>query len=251
MSAEANQSPDEPAGGWRTHMHYDAESKRAKAAKIIELIRPHRSLESARVLEVGTGIGVISAELARAAGPSGAVSSIDTMDTRLESAGYEFRLTSGVRLPFDDASFDVVVSNHVVEHVGARDAQQSHLDEIRRVLAVGGIGYIATPTRWALIEPHFKLPLLSWLPARMRDRYVRIARRGKVYDVLPFGPTELRRALTKSGLDWSDVTLDALELLVATEGRRGPARLLARAPRWVRVVLWPAMPTMIYIVRPC
>ena len=196
----------EPEGGWRQHMHFDVESRRNKARKIITLIERRRLLVDGVVLEIGTGTGVISAELARAAGPAGAAVSIDTMDTRVDKEGYEFRVTSGVTLPFEDASFDVVVSNHVVEHVGDRADQQVHLDEIRRVLRPGGIGYLATPTRWALIEPHFKVPLLSWPPRTMRDRYLRLTGRGKVYNVDPFGPREIRAALRRAGLTWEDKT---------------------------------------------
>jgi SAM-dependent methyltransferase len=240
----------EPAGGWRQHMHFDVESRRSKARKIITLINARRRLAGCAVLEIGTGTGVISAELARAVGPGGAAVSIDTMDTRVDADGYEFQLTSGVTLPFEDASFDVVVSNHVVEHVGDRYDQQIHLDEIRRVLRSGGIGYIATPTRWALTEAHFKVPLLSWPPRRLRDRYLRLTRRGQVYDVDPFGARQIRAALQRAGLTWEDKTLDALEELVRTENPSAVARMLAAAPRWVRQAARPALPTMIYLVRP-
>src|SRR5690242_5769915 len=81
---------DEPAGGWRAHMHFNAEAKRAKASKIVELLRKQRSLAGARVLDIGTGIGVIAAVLAESVGPDGRVISIDTMDTRIETTNYEF-----------------------------------------------------------------------------------------------------------------------------------------------------------------
>ena len=231
-------------------MHFDVESRRNKARKIITLIDRERALLGCTVLEIGTGAGVVSAELARATGPGGAVVSIDTMDSRVDKQSYDFELTAGVALPFPDAAFDVVVSNHVVEHVGDRTDQQVHLAELHRVLRPDGIGYIATPTRWALIEPHFKVPLLSWPPRSMRDRYVRLAGRGRVYDVDPLGPCEIRAALSRAGLEWHDKTLDALDELVRVENPTGAARLLAAAPRWVRRAARPALPTMVYLVRP-
>ena len=115
--SEASGGPSEPSGGWREHSKPDIELRRKKARKIIALIQARRPLIGVRVLEIGTGAGVISAELAHAAGPDGDVVSIDTMDTRLDTDGYRFALTTGVRLPFENATFDVVVSNHVVEHV--------------------------------------------------------------------------------------------------------------------------------------
>src|SRR3546814_18814077 len=74
------------------------------------------------------------------------------------------------------------LSNHVIEHVGNADAQRHHLDEIRRVLAPDGVVYFAEPNRWRLVEPHFRLPFLSWLPHTASDRYVRVMGRGSHYD---------------------------------------------------------------------
>jgi ubiquinone/menaquinone biosynthesis C-methylase UbiE len=244
----------EPAAGWRSHSRPNLALRRAKARKIIALVERRRRLAGCRVLEIGTGSGVISAELAAAAGPDGRVVSIDTMDTRLPEArdGYEFRLTTGVALPFSGASFDVVVSNHVVEHVGARTDQQVHLREIARVLAPDGVGYLATPTRWAVVEPHFKVPLLSWVPRRFRDRVVRVARAGDVYDVDPFGRRELERAIAAAGLRATDVTLDAVEDVVRRERPSGvagrAASVVVRLPERARAVVRPALPTMVFLL---
>lgn len=246
--SNSSEAASEAPGGWREHSRPDLELRRKKARKIIALIERRRPVAGATVLEIGTGAGVISAELAKAAGPAGAVHSIDTMDTRLDADGYEFRLTAGVRLPYDDASFDVVVSNHVVEHVGARPDQMVHLREIARVLRPGGLGYLATPTRWALVEPHFKVPIVSWLPRSLRSRYIRLLRAGKVYDVDPYGRRELSTAIGTAGLRWKDATLDALTVLGEVEGARGAVGLLLRAPAAVRRAARPALPTMVFLL---
>src|SRR3546814_13212696 len=77
------------------------------------------------------------------------------------------------------------LSNHVIEHVGNADAQRHHLVEIRRVLAPDGVVYFAAPNRWRLVEPHFRLPFLSWLPHPASDRYLRLMCRGIHYDFHP------------------------------------------------------------------
>jgi 2-polyprenyl-3-methyl-5-hydroxy-6-metoxy-1,4-benzoquinol methylase len=246
--SESGPAVSEPAGGWRDHSRPDIELRRKKAGKIISLVERRKQLAGARVLEIGTGAGVISAELAKSAGPDGDVHSIDTMDTRLDREGYEFRLTSGVKLPYDDGMFDVVVSNHVIEHVGTRADQQVHLDEIRRVLRPGGVGYLATPTRWALIEPHYKVPFLSWPPRRLRDRFVRAARAGKVYNVDPFGPRELERAIQRAGLSWDCATIEALGELGRIERPKGAVRVLLAAPPAAQRAVRPALPTMVYVL---
>jgi SAM-dependent methyltransferase len=71
------------------------------------------------------------------------------------------------RLPFPDGTFDVVISNHVVEHVADPDR---HLSEIRRVLKASGVCYLATPNRWWLFEVHSRLAFLHWLPASLFNR---------------------------------------------------------------------------------
>ncbi|MGA7489035.1 MAG: class I SAM-dependent methyltransferase [Xanthobacteraceae bacterium] len=64
------------------------------------------------------------------------------------------------RLPFDDASFDVVVSTSVLEH--ARNPEQ-YLVEIRRVLRPGGAAMHLLPGKWYLpYEPHIRVPLANY-----------------------------------------------------------------------------------------
>jgi SAM-dependent methyltransferase len=64
-------------------------------------------------------------------------------------------------LPFDDASFDVVFSNAVIEHVGNRDRQRAFVSEAIRV---GRRVFITTPNRRFPIEVHTRLPFVHWLP---------------------------------------------------------------------------------------
>ena len=198
-----------------------------------------------RLLEIGTGSGAIAAEFASTI-RGGTVVAVDVLDQRILRAGYEFRLVDGPELPFADGSFDIVVSNHVIEHVGARPAQLTHLREIRRVLTSDGVAYLAVPNRWTLLEPHFRLPLLSWLPPHWRSFYVRLARRGPGYDCNPLSRSELLDAFARAGLAPSDRSFDAIRVMAEIE-RGGVAGLLSRwAPRWVLRAcrLW--LPTFIF-----
>src|SRR3546814_18660903 len=98
-------------------------------------------------------------------------------------------------LPFADDSFDVVLSNHVIEHVGEQPEQLAHLSELRRVLTPGGIGYLAVPNRWMLVEPHYRLAFLSWWPHAWRSPYLRLMRKGKFYDCEPLQLGQLETML--------------------------------------------------------
>lgn len=115
---------------------------------------------------------------------------------RIAAAGLEGRLepvsSDGGRLPFDDAFFDAAVSFEVLEHV-ADDA--AALREIRRVLRPGGWLALTVPNRWWLFETHGadlpllpwnRVPLFSWLPRRLHDRWARarIYRRREIVDLV-------------------------------------------------------------------
>lgn len=71
-------------------------------------------------------------------------------------------------LPFADDSFDYVVSNAVIEHVGGPDGARRMLTESARVARTGYLH--TTPNRWFPIEPHLMVPLLHWLPEQARQR---------------------------------------------------------------------------------
>src|SRR5438105_12824303 len=66
----------------------------------------------------------------------------------------------GCALPFRDQTFDVVYSNAVIEHL-TPGQQQQFASEVQRV---GRGWFIATPNRWFLVEAHYHLPLIQFLP---------------------------------------------------------------------------------------
>lgn len=59
------------------------------------------------------------------------------------------------RLPFDDGTFDFVLSDQVFEHV--RNFPET-LSEHRRILKPGGVGLHLFPSRYRPIEPHVQVP---------------------------------------------------------------------------------------------
>ncbi len=71
------------------------------------------------------------------------------------------------RLPFEDDSFDFVVSTAVLEH--AQNIEACHR-EISRVLRPGGLAMHLFPSKKYLpTEPHIRVPLMSWMwPRRPR-----------------------------------------------------------------------------------
>ena len=136
------------------HAVLDLPSRGWKAEKIARLLGLSTRKQSIRLLEIGTGSGGIAHWFAHHPQLRCEVVAVDVCDNRQLHEGYAFQQVEGVDLPFEEASFDAVISNHVIEHVGDAQAQARHLAEIRRVMKPDGVGYLAVPNRWMLTEPH-------------------------------------------------------------------------------------------------
>jgi SAM-dependent methyltransferase len=106
-------------------------------------------------------------------------------------------------LPFADNAFDIVYSNAVIEHVGARDRQALF---VRETLRVGKRVFLTTPNRWFPIEVHTKLPLVHWLPDATSHRIYDLTHREWAKENHLLGPRELR------GLFPTEVTIHNLGL---------------------------------------
>ncbi len=106
-----------------------------------------------RVLDLGSGAGTDSLVAAQMVGEQGRVTGIDMtpeMLTKARAAAAEMGLANvefvegdAEQLPFEDESFDVIISNGVIDLIPDKDAVFS---ELHRVLAHGGRLQIADVT---------------------------------------------------------------------------------------------------------
>ncbi len=233
------------------HAVLDLLSRNRKAIKIERLLELVQRPQPIRMLEIGTGAGGIAYYFARHATLRCDVSAVDVRDNRRVRDGYEFRQVHGVELPFDNASFDVVLSNHVIEHVGDAGAQCRHLAEIRRIMKPDGIGYLAVPNRWMLTEPHYKLKFLSWLPRSWRTPYLRLMRKGTYYDCEPLQMRQLEGMLAAAGFRCRNLCIEAWRATYEIERPDSfGARLLRRSPDALLAPFRRIIPTLIYRIEP-
>lgn len=233
------------------HASVDRASRTLKAKKIIALVGQDRFQRATRILEVGCGSGVISSLLSEICGPTQTIDAVDVTDSRIETSGFRFTLVDGTDLPFSDSEFDLVLTNHVIEHVGDETAQLNHLREIRRVLRSDGAVYFAAPNKWRLIEPHFGLPLLSWFPQRASDWYVRAMERGTHYDCFPRSLRNLRRIIRTAGFDCKNQTAQAIRATLAIEHHsRAATHIADMLPDALLTLGTPIMPTFVFQLFP-
>jgi 2-polyprenyl-3-methyl-5-hydroxy-6-metoxy-1,4-benzoquinol methylase len=108
-----------------------------------------------RLLEIGSGIGVDSIQLARAGLD---VTAIDLTDEAIGVAGQfakargvevDFRVGNAESLDFADATFDIVYSFGVLHHTPRIDVA---VGEVRRVLKPGGRAYVMLYHRNSLVN---------------------------------------------------------------------------------------------------
>lgn len=113
----------------------------------------------------------------------------------------------GKRLPFGDSTFDIVTSIEVIEHVSHPDMM---VKEIRRVLKPDGILHITTANKWWPIEPHYHLPFLSYLPKNLANLYLKLSKKGLLYDInLPSYGRFYREVNTYFNIE--DITLKVIK----------------------------------------
>lgn len=232
-----------------SHAGLDPNQRLLKAEKIRRLVETVKPWKGAQVLDIGTGAGVIAGTLADAVGPNGELHSVDVVDERVSQSGFQFHLIEDTTLPFPDESFDIVLSNHVIEHVGLELDQRRHVREVHRVLRPDGILYMATATRWLLMEPHYHLPFLSWLPRPAAGLYLRATKRGTDYDCFLASHRQLRHFLADAGFAWKEPVVEAMHQMAEIEQPTGLEKALLTAPEPVLKALRPIIPTIIFLAR--
>lgn len=98
------------------------------------------------------------------------VTLLNTPRTKAEmSSAAAWVAGDGRALPFADASFDIVFSNSVIEHVGDEASQERFAREIMRV---GRRFWVQTPNRGFPVEQHLLTPVVHWLPHSWQRKLV-------------------------------------------------------------------------------
>lgn len=169
--------------------------REAKAHKIRRILLDFLGQENpgaASCLDIGCGSGEITLHLADLFTHTVGLDRFldQAFGQRSRRSSLDLLKADGVRLPFADARFDVVICAQVYEHVAHAERLPA---EVERVLKPGGICFFSGPNKVWPVEPHYKLPFLHWLPSRLADRYLRATGRGESFEIRLYTIWRLRR----------------------------------------------------------
>ena len=227
----------------------DEESRTRKARKISAVLLHflgRTDFQGLTVADVGCSAGYIADSIAQQGGRTIGID-IDVPGLAGAQARFgsqvSFLCADGEQLPLPDGSVDVVVFNHIYEHVVDPEAV---LADVRRVLAPHGVVYLGLGNRLGIMEPHYRLPFLSYLPPALADRYVRAFHRADSYYERFRTRAGLRRLVSGFASVWDY----SLPVLVEPERFHAedlvPASLRGLPPSVWRAGL-PLLPTYLWV----
>jgi len=230
---------------------YESDSRLKKADKIIAVCRhfSRRPLEELVCLDLGASTGIMTE---RFAAHFKEVMALDMDLAGLRSGrrmsamnNINYICADGTKAALADGSVDVIICNQIYEHV---DDQPGLVSEIFRTLRPDGFCYFGAGNRLVVVEGHYFLPFLSWLPPRLADIYMKLAGRKETYDVRLLTLRKLKRLLRDFHRhDYTRLIFKNPEIFEADDVvHRG--NLVSRLPGWLYGLIYPFFPAWVWVL---
>lgn len=163
---------------------FNSEGRIRKARTILAILRAEvgPDLFKKRVVDIGASTGFIASFLADYVKSCVAIDidedAIAHAKGSFTQPNLEFKVGDAMQTGFEDGSVDIVLCNHIYEHV---PDDRKLLAEIGRILVDDGFCYFTAGNRLQIMEPHYRLPFLSIIPVRWAHYYLRATGNGSHY----------------------------------------------------------------------
>ncbi|MFA5134778.1 MAG: class I SAM-dependent methyltransferase [Patescibacteria group bacterium] len=226
-----------------------------KAKKIVTIIEHFfnstgGSLANSICVDIGGSAGFTAVELSKRAKE---VYVVDIDEQALEygkkhncAKNIHYQVGDAMRLPFRNDSISVVICNQVYEHVPSSEIL---MREIYRILKENGICYFGAGNRFKVMEPHYHLPFLSWLPKSLANFYMKSVKKGEKYYENHLSYFNLKKIIAPfTVIDYTYRVLSEPERFFNTDVVKSNS-LLTKIPRRVYACLKPLSPGFIFILK--
>jgi len=147
-----------------------------KANKTISVLKDYfNEISFLSLLDIGSSTGIMTNEYAKHFQEVTGVD-LDTKAVHYSINQYKRENLKFICAPIEkidspDSSYDVITCSQIYEHV---PSDKKLMEEILRLLKPGGVCYFAATNRFKIIEPHYNLIFLSFLPKKAANLYIRI-----------------------------------------------------------------------------
>ena len=145
---------------------YKEDERIKKANKTVAILKDYlNEISTLDLLDIGSSTGIMTNEYAKyfkyVTGVDLDTKGIQYSTNRYKRNNLKFICSPIEEIDISDSSFDVITCSQIYEHV---PSDKKLMEEILRLLKPGGICYFAAVNKFKIIEPHYQLPFLSFLP---------------------------------------------------------------------------------------
>lgn len=228
----------------------DKEGRTQKYKKIFSVIQNfHPEVRFLKCLDIGCSSGIITSllgdQFSMTIGIDIDREAVLYAQKYHSSSKIQFLIADAMSLPFQDESIDVVICNHIYEHVP--DATRL-IEEIYRVMKKSGFCYFSAGNKYMIIEGHYQLPFLSWLTKFLAHLYLRVMKKGKFYYEEHHSLRGLKQLVHQFNVyDYTLTIIRDPERFFATD-LLNPRGFLYRWIRWFAPFIFRWIPTYIWIL---
>ncbi|HVP80503.1 MAG TPA: class I SAM-dependent methyltransferase [Thermodesulfobacteriota bacterium] len=245
-----------PKRGYQLHLSRgdfvlkDVKGRTQKFEKIISVLQHFNpGTQSLICLDIGCSSGIITSLLGNhfqmSIGMDIDQEAIQYAQDHSASTRVQFLMADSMALPFHDNSVDVIVCNHIYEHVPYANQM---MDEVYRVLKEGGFCYFSAGNKYMVIEGDHGLPLLSWVPKSFAHLYLKMTGKVSFYYEEHLSLRGLKKLVKKFRVhDYTLPIIQDPENFFATD-LFNPKSFLYKCIRLLAPYLYPWIPTYIWVL---